>query len=163
MISGVLIDYTISEKSGELETLHIMAAQKYIKNGSEPGTFKEISGDYMVIPCHRMVDMNIRYLVENKAEKAKSNPHTTLGAIYVMGQIAILVLPAYLSLPAVNRIFFVFFGSGAFLFSLATFSAFFPQTGIKEIKTGPALIIAFIAILCIAMTLNELRLIRIFT
>lgn len=161
MISGVLIDYTISEKTGELETVHLMAAQKYVKNGSESSNFKEISGDYMVIPCHRMVDMNIRYLLENKPDKAKSNSKAWLGAAYVIGQIVILVFPAYLSIPTINKILFVFFGSGAFLFSLATFSAFFPQNGIKEIKTAPALIIAFIAIVCIILTLGELRLINI--
>jgi len=160
MISGVLIDYTISEKSGELETLHIMAAQKYIKNESGGGAFKEILGDYMVIPCHRMVDMNIRYLVENKTDKPKANSKARLGVAYVVGQIAILVLPAYLSLPAINRILFVLFGSGAFLFLLATFSAFFPQNGVKEIKTGPALIILFIAVVCLIMTLNALRVIN---
>lgn len=58
MVSGYLTQYTLSSKTGELETIYLTNAKRYSKSENK---FKEIPGDCFIVPFNKVIDMNLIY------------------------------------------------------------------------------------------------------
>jgi hypothetical protein len=57
--SGLLNDYTISDKTGELDLITIVNARRFSKSSNG---FKEIPGHCMIIPYKNVVNLNLRLI-----------------------------------------------------------------------------------------------------
>ncbi|MDB5013757.1 MAG: hypothetical protein JWQ25_1959 [Daejeonella sp.] len=54
MVSGFLTQYTISAKTGELETIYLTQAKRFSKSSS---AFKDVPGDCLIVPYNRVIDL----------------------------------------------------------------------------------------------------------
>ncbi|TVP42766.1 MAG: hypothetical protein EA341_19200 [Mongoliibacter sp.] len=68
LFSGALTQYSLCPK-GDLETLYLTGTGRYKKVEGKPPEFKMIGGDCFIIPYHRVLNMNIDYVIEKSEEK----------------------------------------------------------------------------------------------
>lgn len=59
MVSGFLSDYSISSRTGDLETLYITEAKRF--SGSK-NCHVDVEGDCFIVPYSKVVDMNLKYV-----------------------------------------------------------------------------------------------------
>lgn len=152
MISGVLTDYIISEKTGELETVYLTAAKKYSITNNTP---KEIPGDCLIVPCHRMVNMNLTYILKvvdkNKKRQIVINLYRFVTSI---GMLFCLIYPWYENINLINKILSILFSSFSLtlLMTLVHSSVLQPDSNTKLEKGGIiALVVCFIIFLFLTL------------
>jgi hypothetical protein len=131
MISGFLTDYTISEKTGELESIHLTAAKRYSQTDK---AFKEILGDCLIVPCHRMVNMNLRYIIK-VVDKNAQKKLIFFRAVFILlfvGWLTISLLIFNTRSGVIFKVFglpFMLFGWMLFIISLS--NPFHPNPDVK--------------------------------
>ncbi|MGV4460796.1 hypothetical protein ACQ1Q5_04575 [Ornithobacterium rhinotracheale] len=69
LIQGTLYHYTTDSSNGDLEYLYLMKSKRYSENQK---TFKDITGDFFVIPAKNIFDLNIRFKLKDESEKQRN-------------------------------------------------------------------------------------------
>lgn len=100
MIQGVLSQYTINNKSGDLEYLYIDEAERWSNSSSK---FKPVDSHIFVVPFKNVIDFNIRYNYTLKTNRLITNIKklfSSLLTILVIG--FIFIFPWYFAKPEIG-------------------------------------------------------------
>jgi len=148
MVSGFLTQHTISQKTGDLETIYLTGAKRYSQTTRQ---FKEIPGDCLVIPFEKIVDLNLRYtfqIIDNNLRKRILFKKTVL-ILLTFGLLTILILPWYLKGAIFYKLLGIVFGGITWLlFVMIVSNPFQPNPQIKlESKALWSVFIALIMFL----------------
>ncbi|HEY0054282.1 MAG TPA: hypothetical protein VGB63_02905 [Pedobacter sp.] len=113
LFQGFLTQYSISSKTGELETLYLTNAKRYSETDNK---FKEVPGDVFIIGYSRVVDLNIRYNIQfidvNKRITLINNIIFIIG---FAGLLAILILPWFLDFSFLRTLIGIIFATASWL------------------------------------------------
>ncbi len=151
MFSGFLTQYAISSRTGELETIYLTDAKRY----SEPiKGFKEITGDCLVIPYNKIVNLNLRYNFKSvdtdKRSRIARKVTLTIGYI---GIFFFLLCPWFLENGVIITLFGVFTGLLAWITCVAVVANAFDDKKTRALK-GPSLRISiWISLIFYALTI----------
>jgi hypothetical protein len=69
LYSGILSQYTIKNKSNELENIYLTETQVWKKNKKNKHIKKDIPGDCMIIPNKNILNINLNYVWEKKSKE----------------------------------------------------------------------------------------------
>ncbi|MDN3550721.1 hypothetical protein [Mucilaginibacter aquaedulcis] len=131
MVSGFLTQHTISQKTGDLETIYLTGAKRYSQSS---GQFKEVPGDCLVIPFEKVVDLNLRYtfqVIDINLRRRILFQRLVL-IILTFGLLFILIFPWYLKRSIFYRILGIVFGGITWLlFIMIASNPFQPNPRIK--------------------------------
>lgn len=100
MIQGVLSQYTINNKSGDLEYLYIDEAERWSNTSSK---FKPVNSHIFVVPFKNVIDFNIRYnytLKTNRFTAKIKKLFVSLLTISILG--FIFIFPWYFAKPEIG-------------------------------------------------------------
>lgn len=101
MLSGFLTQYIISQKTGELETLYLTNPSRFSNSQNK---FVEIPGDCLIIPYHRVIDMNLRYVIKEDKNKLKEQIINSFISISIfIGLLIVLIAPWFIKEVGVLR------------------------------------------------------------
>lgn len=111
MLQGFLYDYTISTKTGDLDSIILSNTKKFVKKeGSDiEGTtpfkgFLDIPGDYFIIPYSKIIDLNIRYNTLRVRNRIKPVMRLFLKAFSLSTLLVALIYPWFLGLSFLRTI-----------------------------------------------------------
>jgi len=103
MVSGFLTQYTLSPKTGELETIYLTNAKRYSKSESK---FKEIPGDCFIVPFNKVIDMNLNYdTIEVVNNKKKQIIYNLISNIGLLGIVFLFIYPWFLKISYFENFF----------------------------------------------------------
>lgn len=125
MVSGYLTQYSLSHKTGDLETIYLTSATRYSQTQNKNIT---IPGDCLIVQFEKVVDINIRYNQVKPVidfNKIMSNMILVIGFIVMT---AILIFPWYLKLTILNKILGIIFSLVSSLFGVAALMFPFQKT-----------------------------------
>jgi hypothetical protein len=69
LYSGILSQYTIKNKTNELENIYLTECQVWKKNNDDKHIRKDIQGDCMIIPNKNILNINLNYIWEKKTKR----------------------------------------------------------------------------------------------
>lgn len=69
LYSGILSQYTIKNKSNELENIYLTETKVWKKNQDNKHIKKNIAGDCMIIPNKNILNINLNYVWEKKTKR----------------------------------------------------------------------------------------------
>ena len=135
MIQGVLSQYTINNKTGDLEYLYIDEAERW-SNSSK--SFKPVNSHIFVVPFKNVIDFNIRYNYTLKINKLLTNIKkifTSIFTVIILG--IIFIAPWYLAKAEIS-IFRIILSIILNIILLAMVLVLFtkPKPGTKKQKWG---------------------------
>lgn len=120
LYSGVLTEYKINKKTGDLEFLYLTDYERFSNSSS---SFKPINGECFVIPFCNVENINLRYYFnESKSTWRKETWSLILGALYILIFMSNFLLPWTWNLEVSG--FRIIFGSIISLFTLFLFFVF---------------------------------------
>ncbi|MDB5009192.1 MAG: hypothetical protein JWP45_3585 [Mucilaginibacter sp.] len=156
MVSGYLTQYTLSHKTGDLETIYLTSATRFSQTQNK---FITIPGDCLIVQFGKVVDMNIRY---NQVKSTLDKRKIISSVVFIFGfvvLISIFVFPWYLNINVVSKVLGTVSALVTWLFLMAIL--IFPlQRGTNPKMTQQAVWISlFIMIVFLFLTLVWFRLI----
>ncbi|WP_439582042.1 hypothetical protein [Dyadobacter bucti] len=117
MVSGILTEYSISSKTGELDLIYLTEAKrfshKYIDGKDEETGLEtkrkvgmtDIDGDCMIIPYNKVIDINLHYIIkEIDRTKRKEILTTVFGILTLAGVTFLMVFPWWLDVSFLRLI-----------------------------------------------------------
>ena len=131
MISGFLTQHSISQRTGELETIYLTSATRYSQTEKK---FNPIPGDCVVIPFDKVIDLNLRYTFQVLTSDQKKGIRfiRLLSCLLISGFLFILIFPWYLNLNVFLKIGGIIFGSITWLlFVIITSNPIDPRPKVK--------------------------------
>ncbi|SDT62770.1 hypothetical protein SAMN05216490_4428 [Mucilaginibacter mallensis] len=131
MVSGFLTQYTISEKTGELETIYLTGAKRYSQTSNQ---FKVIPGDCMIIPFDKIIDMNLRYTFQafNKNFRKYIIFKNAIWFSLTIGLLFFLIIPWYLDVNIFCKLLGIISGFFSWvIFVMIVSNPFQPNISIK--------------------------------
>jgi len=155
MVSGYLTQYTLSHKTGDLETIYLTSATRYSHTHSK---FISIPGDCLIVQFEKVVDINIRY---NQIKSTINIKKTISNIILVMGFIVliyILIFPWYLNIRVVNKILGVIFAVFTWLFLMTALSFPFQSSNNPKMTKKAFFICLAVMVVFLIFTLICLKL-----
>lgn len=115
MVSGFLSDYSISSKTGELETIFLTDAKRFSTSKGEPVV---IPGHCFIIPYSKVSDLNVTYIYREIDESKREELILSIIRYFSsVGFLLICIFPWFLEIGGLVK-FIVFF------LSFITFSLF---------------------------------------
>lgn len=143
MIKGILTQYSIDVRTGELEYLFLEETKRFSNTLNQ---FKPINGHIFVIPFANVVDMNIKY----KFIKKKSTWKKLLSMIFMIVTLIICaIIPWYIAKPQISvfKILLSYLTIFAvFLFSILIFITMFDKKNKQSLKEKITLILIYLLI-----------------
>jgi len=131
MVSGFLTQYTISHKTGNLETIYLTGAKRYSQTTK---AFKEIPGECLIVPFDKIVDLNLRYTFQvfNKDSKRVIVFKNIIWLSLTIGLLFFLIFPWYLQINIICKLLGIVFGFFSWLlFIIIASNPFQPNASIK--------------------------------
>ena len=119
MIKGYLSQYTISHKTGDLESIYLTNTQRYSKTQQK---FINVPGDCFIVLYEKVVDMNITY---NQIKPNGNIKRILRAGVNFLGYIILIfsiVYPWYLDVRVVNKLVGTICEFVTLLFTLALLS-----------------------------------------
>lgn len=96
LYSGFVSHYTISPNTGELETIVLTSAQRW-STSLQPAGFKSVSGDLLIIPYSKVINLNMRYNFQLRVPgKYRALIQVVYGLFTVLSFVSIIVTVPYL-------------------------------------------------------------------
>lgn len=93
LYSGILSDYSINHKTGDLEFIYLTNAKRYSKKDVK---FKDIPGDILILPYNRIVNINLRFFKDEKS-KIRIFSQVVLPLFYLFSLLFIIIGPWFLN------------------------------------------------------------------
>jgi sporulation protein YlmC with PRC-barrel domain len=91
MLSGILTQYVISPRTGELETIYLTNPTRF---SASKNMFVEIQSDCLIIPYHRVIDMNLRYIIKEDNSRIRERLISSVISIFIFfGLLFVLIAP----------------------------------------------------------------------
>ncbi|UAM97420.1 hypothetical protein K8354_13995 [Polaribacter litorisediminis] len=157
MIQGVLSQYTINNKTGDLEYLYIDEAERWSNNSK---SFKPVNSHIFVVPFKNVIDFNIRYNYTLRVNKFLTNIKKLFSSVLTLVVIGIIfIAPWYIAKSHIGvfriifSIFLNIFLSGMILapFIKAKPGTIKKKWGIQEYLFYIIFLIIFIAIIAVLL------------
>ncbi|HEY4323114.1 MAG TPA: hypothetical protein VGN20_03990 [Mucilaginibacter sp.] len=102
MIKGYLTQYTISHKTGDLESLYLTDTMRYSKSQKQ---YVRVPGDCFVVLYEHVIDMNLLYNQIKPNLNVRQIIRVIFNIVGFLAFIYILIFPWYLNIRVLNKIF----------------------------------------------------------
>lgn len=106
MVSGFLSDYSISSRTGDLETLYITEAKRF--SGSK-NCHVDVEGDCFIVPFNKVLDMNLKYVFKQvDVSKRKQILDSAYELVTMLLFITICTIPWFIETDSYIMKFLIF-------------------------------------------------------
>ncbi|WP_254561798.1 hypothetical protein [Dyadobacter diqingensis] len=158
IVSGILAEYTISAKTGELDLIYLTEAKRFSHtlqpDENDPDLppkkkgMTDVPGDCMIIPYSKVIDMNLHYHIkETNPTRRKELFNIIIGLMSLIGVLIIAIYPWWLNLSFIRTLFGILFSLFTWIFLLALVSALVAPNDNQKKLTGGALWVIVVVML----------------
>ncbi|AFL83514.1 hypothetical protein Belba_0867 [Belliella baltica DSM 15883] len=147
LFSSALTQYSLCPK-GDLETLYLTGTGRYKKVEGQKPELKMIPGDCFIIPYHRVLNMNIDYVIEKSEEKKigriKRFVLGLLTFVSILLLLTVFILPWFTEAGLMTKVTSTIVFFIAWLFLMVSYTGLVSQ---ENELSSRAIIVSFIIIL----------------
>lgn len=152
LFSGFITDYSLSNKTGELEYLYLTESKKY---NLEEGGFKGFESDCLVIPFSKVENLNLRYIYKKSVNRKRQIINKLKNLVFFTVFFLIIILPWFIdfNISVFRTILGIIIGLFTYLF-FVTFMSRIIERRLKPISRWE--VITYIIVILLFFVLAKL-------